>query len=149
MALSRKTPALKNSVKKKKIWAPPDFERQTTHGISLSRSFLSSATRSSGYWSMSSAPNLHWLFSLMGIEPTPCLPSRCATISSKVSGFRTMIDFAFCFPARLSSDICVCPCAALKPSNAAMNRSAWFITHSGQRGWGREERKGNTRPLLA
>ena len=43
-----------------------------------------------------------------------------------------MRDSAFCFPARLSSDICVCPCAVLKPSNAAMNRSAWFIGYSGQ-----------------
>ena len=38
-----------SSVKKKKICAPPDFERQTTAGMSLSRSLLSIAARSGGY----------------------------------------------------------------------------------------------------
>ena len=59
-----------------------------------------------------------------------------------------MRDSAFCFPARLSSDICVCPCAVLKPSNAAMNRSAWFIGYSGQEVGGEGKCDEKTPPQL-
>ena len=56
------------------MWAPPDLLLHTTAGILNFLIFLSNATRSKGYKSISNAPNLHLFSSLIGIDPTPLNP---------------------------------------------------------------------------
>ena len=122
--------------------APPDFERQTTAGISRSRSRRSMAARSSGYSSMSRTPNLHWLSSLIGMEPTPF---TVQVGPDKFEGNWSANCSRLCLllPGRRSSEIIVCPCADLKPSKAAMNLSSKFIAFP--YGW---VRAGGNNPIL-
>ena len=120
-ALSLNSPALIHSVIKKNMCAPPDLLRQTTQGIFNFLSCLSKAIWSNGYMSMSKAPNLHWLSSLIGIDPTPRTPDKWPLTSSSVSGDLFIYEFADCLPALRSADILVCPWASLKPSKADIN----------------------------